>query len=171
MQIPPCLMMFVLSLLSFILNEDDNTTPPPVNVEDIINPDCRCGVNSTGRIPRGNRFKRMVTGVLGAKEISRFDFPWAVRVVFSCTARHGQLVKWTICSGAIITNRLVASSSHCTAPLTNNGSIDLNFEYVCTLSKAGNPSALYVDIGLNNHFQEDLRYLDISCKRRKTLDA
>ena len=160
MQIPPYF-MFVLSNLPFILNDVDNTTPTTesftVNVGDITNPECNCGVNSTGRIPKGNRYKRMVTGVLGGKEISRFDFPWAVRVVFSCTARHGQLVKWTICSGAIITNRFVASASHCTSPLTNNGSIDLNFEYVCTLSTKSSPSALYVDIGLNNHFQEDLR--------------
>ena len=65
--------------------------------------------------------------------MSRLDYPWTVRVVFSCQSRSGDLLKWPICGGAVITKRFIATASHCVSPLiVVNGTININYEYVCT---------------------------------------
>ena len=66
-------------------------------------------------------------GVTGGEITTRDKFPWSVRVVFVCLGRNKKLAKWTVCTGSILSPRLVASSAHCFEESHNN----TQFDYFC----------------------------------------
>ena len=75
-------------------------------------------------VPSDRVIEGVAGGITGGEITTREKFPWSVRVVFVCLGRNKKLAKWTVCTGSILSPRLVASSAHCFKERVNNTQFD-----------------------------------------------
>ena len=139
--------------------EEDVVSDENRTISDLVDVGCNCGVPHNAAYKLTNETEEenleaesvidgLQSGVLGGEVISRDQFPWTVRIVFVCMSKERRkFSKWTLCSGSVISPRLVASSAHCFSQQMNTNTRNRN----CLKNKDGTPvGRIMVDIGINS---------------------